>query len=101
MLCHLLGALGFVAPMLGNLVGPFIVWLMKKDEMPFVDDQGKEALNFQITVSLVCLLVAITCVGVPLMPIPIIIGIVFAVLAALKARDGVSYRYPCSIKFLR
>ena len=54
MLCHLLALIGIVATAntFGPFIGPLIVWLVKKDEMPFVDDQGKEALNFQITVFL-------------------------------------------------
>ena len=51
MLCHYAAFAWFLAPMIGNVIGPLIVWQLKKDLDPFVDQQGKEALNFQITVS--------------------------------------------------
>src|SRR5688572_10608492 len=49
MLAHLAALAGFIVPVVGNIVGPLIVWLTKKEQQPFVDDQGKESLNFQIT----------------------------------------------------
>src|SRR5688572_11206372 len=58
MLTHLLALAGFVIPVVGNVAGPLVLWLVKKDTMPFVDDNGKEAVNFNITVSIataVCL----------------------------------------------
>jgi uncharacterized Tic20 family protein len=54
MLCHLMAFCGYVIPF-GNLLGPLVIWLTKKDASPFVDDQGKESLNFQITVSIACI----------------------------------------------
>src|SRR5687768_9744196 len=51
MICHLAALSGFVIP-LGNVLGPLVVWLIKKDTMPLVDKHGKEALNFQITVTI-------------------------------------------------
>jgi uncharacterized protein len=70
MFAHLAALAGFVIPF-GNLIGPLIVWQIKKNEMPFVDDQGKEALNFQITVCLavlVCILLMVV-IGALLLPI--------------------------------
>ncbi|MCA9296838.1 MAG: DUF4870 domain-containing protein, partial [Phycisphaerales bacterium] len=49
MMCHLLALAGLIVPIAGAILGPLIVWLMKKDEMPYVDDQGRESLNFQIS----------------------------------------------------
>ena len=51
MLCHLLALAGYVIPF-GNIIGPLVMWLVKKEDHPFIDEQGKEALNFQITVAL-------------------------------------------------
>ena len=48
--CHLAALAGYVVPMVGNIVGPLVVWLMKKEEYPLVDDQGKESINFQISI---------------------------------------------------
>ena len=69
MLCHLAAFAGLAVPF-GNLLGPLIVWQMKKDVDPFVDAQGKEALNFQISVAIavmVCFLLMLLVIGFPLL----------------------------------
>jgi len=97
MLCHLLAIFtGFIAPL--------IIWLVKKEEDPFIDNQGKEALNFQITVAiamLVAMLLSFACIGVILMPVVGIVDLVFCIIAAVKANSGVAYRYPVSIRFIK
>ena len=97
MLAHLLGIIGFI--------GPLIIWLIKKDSSPFVDDQGKEALNFQLTL-LIGWLVAfalsfVMCIGVFLYPVLWILGLVFSIMGAMKANTGVAYRYPFNIRFIK
>ena len=52
MIFHLAGLAGIVIPTVGNIVGPLIIWQIKKDDFPFVDEQGKEAVNFQISMSM-------------------------------------------------
>lgn len=90
MLAHLLAiVLGFL--------GPLIIWLVKKDSSAFVDDQGKEALNFNILLTIVYAICgALTCVviGVFLLPIAYIVNIVFAILGGVAASRGELYRYP-------
>lgn len=105
MLCHLAALSGILTCGVGLVVGPLVVWLMKREKMPFVDDQGKEALNFQITafvVWVVCLLPSIfICL---LRPLPMAIGIadlVLTIMAAIKANDGVAYRYPFAIRLIK
>ena len=56
MFCHLAGLVGYLIPLIGNIVAPLIIWQIKKDELPFVDEQGKEAVNFQISMSLYALI---------------------------------------------
>lgn len=51
-LCHLSALLMLLGVPLGNVLGPLVVWLVKRNEHPFVDDQGKEALNFQLSITL-------------------------------------------------
>lgn len=94
----------------GCFIGPLIVWLVKKDTMPFVDDQGKEALNFNITVAiafLILLLLSIMTFGIGLIlaiPLWIIIGIawlVFTIIAAIKANEGMRYRYPFTLRLIK
>jgi len=86
------------------ILGPLIIWLMKKNEMPFVDDQGKEALNFHITLFIVLLIATATfCIGIGLIMLPIVIvgSLILMVIAAIKANDGVAYRYPFTIRFVK
>ena len=96
MFAHLAALAGFIIPF-GNLIGPLVVWQMKKVEMPFVDDQGRESLNFQITVTLavlVCLVLMVVLIGALLLPIVGIGALVLTVIAAVKANGGERYRYP-------
>ena len=108
MLCHLAALATFVAPSFGNIIGPLVVWLWKRNEHPFVDEQGKESVNFQISISIYtwvsALVLAATCVGLVLIPIVAlipIVGLVMAVIAAMKASSGEAYRYPLTIRFLK
>jgi len=88
----------------GCFIGPLIVWLVKKDTMPFVDDQGKEALNFNITVAiaaLVCGLLMFVLIGFVLLPILGVLWLVCVILAAIKANEGERYRYPFALRFIK
>ena len=103
MFAHLSALIGFIIPF-GNLLGPLIIWLMKKETSPFVDDQGKESLNFQITMLLASLVAGITvCIGVGLILLPVIpiINIVFCVLATIETNKGVAYRYPFALRLIK
>ncbi len=96
-LCAHLG--GFVAGFLPALV----IWLVKKDESPFLADQAKEALNFQITItvgSFVCVALAFVLIGFLLLPVLMIFAMVYPIIGALKANEGVRYRYPVTIRFV-
>src|SRR5438309_4743365 len=75
-----------IASLLGGLtfLGPLVVWLIKKDLSPFVADQAKEALNFQIAVFIVSAICAITCVGLIVLPIVLVGDLVFIVIAAIE-----------------
>jgi uncharacterized Tic20 family protein len=102
MIAHLSALVGFVIPF-GTVIGPLVVWQMKKADMPFVDDQGKEALNFQITVAIalfVSFLLAFILIGFLLLPIVGIGAIVFTVIAGIKANEGETYRYPVAWRII-
>jgi uncharacterized Tic20 family protein len=104
MFCHLAGLAGLILPAVGCIVGPLIIWQIKKDDFPFVDEQGKEAVNFQISIliyALVSGLLCFACVGFILAPAVAIFDIVFLLIAAVKANDGVHYRYPLCIRFIK
>ncbi len=102
MFCHL-AALAYFIP-LGHILGPLIVWLVKRDEFPFVNDQGKESLNFQITISIayaVAAILIVTVIGCVLLPAVVVTNIVFVILAAIAANEGKPYRYPICIRFIK
>ena len=95
---------------IGFFIGPLIIWLMKKETMPFVDDQAKEALNFAITVSLACLILVILTImsfgigAVLTIPLLMVIGIaalVFFIIAGVQANQGTRYRYPISLRLVK
>ncbi len=101
MIAHLSALVGFIIPF-GNIIGPLIVWQVKKD-MPFVEDQGKEALNFQITVTLaaiVCFILMFVFIGVLLLPVVGIAALVLTIIAGIKANGGEEYRYPLTLRLI-
>jgi len=101
MIAHLASLLGYSVIPLGNIIDPLVVWQMKKEEMPFVDDQGKEALNFQISITIYLLVAVVTVIGIVVAPLIIIAGLVLTIIAGLKASNGEHYRYPLTIRFLK
>ena len=108
MFCHLAALAGIVVPVIGCIIGPLIVWQIKKEEFPFVDEQGKEAVNFQISMSLYLLISAViwiplsfVCIGV-FIPVAIsIVDLIFMLIAAVNANNGHHYRYPLTIRFIK
>jgi len=103
MLSHLSALAGLIIPG-GFFIGPLVVWLIKKNEMPFVDDQGKEALNFQLTALIALVIAGILClvlIGFLLLPVIGIADLVFTIIAAIKANEGIRYRYPLNFRFLK
>lgn len=97
MLCHILA-------IFTSFLGPLIIWLIKKDESPFVDHHGKEALNFQLTVLIAWVasgLSMFVCIGFLLVPVVGIVDLIFCILAAVKASRGEEYLYPLNIRFVK
>ncbi len=103
MFAHLAALSGLIIPF-GNFLGPLIVWQIKKAEFPFVDEQGKEALNFQITVFialLVCFLLTFVLIGLLLFPVVGIGALVLTIMAGIKANNGENYRYPFTLRLVK
>lgn len=112
MLTHLGALSGLIFPVAGNIIGPLIPWILKKDDMPLVDRHGKESLNFQLSMLLynVCLsavglVLLLIFIGFLILPIAWIcwygMVIIFPILAGLKANEGGFYEYPLTIRFIR
>ncbi len=105
MFAHLSALAGVLIPIpCANVLGPLIIWQIKKAEMPFVDDQGKEALNFQITVAiavLACIVLMFVLIGFLLLPLVGIAALVFTIIGGIKANEGVTYRYPFALRLIK
>jgi uncharacterized Tic20 family protein len=104
MICHLSALAGFLVPF-GNIFGPLLVWLLKRAEFPMVEVHGKEALNFQITVTIafaICVPLMFVLIGIPLMFVVAIAALIMTIMAAVKVSNGAfDYRYPLSIRLLK
>ena len=103
MLAHLASFSGWIIPF-GNIIGPLIIWLMKKDESEYVAYHGRESLNFQITLTLAYVvsgILILVLIGILLLPIVFIAGVVLSIIVAIKANEGVRYEYPFCIRFIK
>jgi uncharacterized protein len=104
MLAHLSALLGVVVPVVGCVLGPLVVWLGRRDQSSFVEGQAKEALNFNISVFLammVCFLLALVFVGFILGAALFVAWLVMTLVAAIKASEGIPYRYPFSLRLVK
>jgi uncharacterized Tic20 family protein len=110
MFCHLAALAFFVLPAFGNVIGPLIVWIIKKDQYPLVDRHGKASLNFQLSMTIYA--VAAGVISIPPMflcpPIPLVtvgglvlVGLICSVIAATQANDGRWFEYPLTIQFIK
>ena len=102
MLVHLLGGVTYI-------LGPLVIWLIKKDESPFVKDQGREAMNFQITVIIGFAIATATdlipffgsCMAPFLWLVAVVANLIFAILGGLEANKGIIYRYPFALRLIK
>jgi uncharacterized Tic20 family protein len=112
MLCHLSALSGLIGIPFGHIIGPLVFWLVKREEFPLVNDQGKEALNFQISMTIyaavgmvLSMVLMIILIGFFLMILLVVgvyvVEIVFVIMAAMAANKGRCYRYPITIRFLK
>ena len=106
MFCHLAGLAGLIPimPAFGSIIAPLIIWQIKKNEFPFVDEQGKEAVNFQISMfiySVICIPFVFICIGIIMLVAIGIVDIIFLLIAAVKANNGEHYRYPICCRFIK
>ena len=100
---HLSTFAGLIVPF-GSVIGPLTVWLTRRHRDPFIDQAGREALNFGISIAIygsVLLVAALMLVGIPLLMVGVIAWVVLASLAAVKASQGQAYRYPLTLRLVR
>lgn len=107
---HLSALLGLVLSPLAAVIAPLVMWQIKKNESAFIDDQGKEAVNFNLTLLLVGLaLVLLTLITFglgALLTVPLglalcVAWLIFAILAGIKANEGIAYRYPYILRLIK
>ncbi|MHC4882715.1 MAG: DUF4870 domain-containing protein [Planctomycetota bacterium] len=105
MFCHLAALAMFTSIPFANIIGPLILWLIKKEDFAFVDDQGKEALNFQISLAIYALASSVTLCFPPLFVLIIIglmiVNLIFIIIASIESNKGKAYRYPICIRLIK
>jgi len=102
MLVHLIALAGFIIP-LGNLIGPLIIWMIKKDQSEWVDKQGRESLNFQISITIYAVasgVLAFIAVGLILLAFVGIFSFIMIIIATVRAHSEEDFQYPLSIRVL-
>lgn len=105
-LIHLSGFSGIILTPLLCIIGPLVFWLVVRERHPFLDDQGKESLNFQISIAIygvIVLVITLITIGFgALLFIPLVLSwIIFQIIAAIQANSGKWYRYPWLIRLVK
>ena len=104
MWCHLGALSGLIIPIpFANILVPVVVWMLKRDLDPYIDEQGREAINFQISLliyGIISGILILVLVGFVLLAILYIFGLVYVIIGAIKANDGADFRYPLTIRLL-
>lgn len=103
MLCHLAAVLGFWVAF-GNVLGPLVVWLIKRNDSKEVERHGLESMNFQLSVAIyltIAFLLIFVGIGFVLYPVIAILALIFTIQAGIKASRGEFYKYPFTIRFFQ
>ena len=103
-LCHATALAGFFVPWAGHILGPLIVWLAKRSDSPEIDENGKESLNFQISMLIYNVIAGVLClvlIGFILLAILHILNLVLVIIASIQTSERKSYRYPMTIRLIK
>ncbi len=98
-----LSALSAIFTGIGMIVGPLVVWLLKRDDGAYIADQAREALNFNITMFIayiVAALLVIVAIGIVLLPLLAIAHLVMIIIAMVQAGEGRDFRYPFALRLI-
>jgi uncharacterized Tic20 family protein len=104
MLCHLAALAGLIGIPFGNVIGPLVIWLIKKEVHPFIDEQGKKVLNFQISMMIyivISILLMFFVIGFILLAGIAILNLIMIIMNSIKANNGEETNYPLSIQFIK
>ena len=103
MFCHLSAFAGYIVPF-GSILGPLIIWSIKKEQYHVIDQHGKDALNFQISIAIYMIISAILIVilvGIFMLIALWVFQTVMIIIASIKANNGEEFKYPLSIQFIK
>jgi uncharacterized Tic20 family protein len=103
-LCHATALAGFFVPWAGHILGPLIVWLVKRNDSPEIDQHGKESLNFQISMLIYNVIAGVLClvlIGFVILAILHILNLLLVIIASIQASEAKFYRYPIAIRFIK
>lgn len=103
-LCHATALAGFFVPWAGHILGPLIVWLAKRGDSPEIDENGKESLNFQISMLIYNVIAGVLClvlIGFIILAILHILNLVLVIVASIQASERKFYRYPMTIRLIK
>ncbi|MGN8644506.1 DUF4870 domain-containing protein [Gracilibacillus sp. HCP3S3_G5_1] len=101
---RLFGMLIYLLSFFTTIIGPLIIWMIKRDESPFIDHHGKEYFNFFISFTIygiVSWILVFLLIGLLLLPIVAILAFIFTLIALFKAYSGEEYRIPLVIRFIK
>lgn len=101
--CHLLSLAGFAVPF-GHILGPLILWVVKRSDSPYLDAVGKEVVNFNISWSIYMLIAAfsiLAVVGLLLLPLVAITWLILVIVGAINSSSGKFHRYPLTIRLIK
>ena len=103
-LCHATALAGFFVPWAGHILGPLIIWLAKRGDSTEIDANGKESLNFQISMLIYNLIAGILClvlIGFVILAILHLLNLVLVIVASIQVSEGKFYRYPLAIRLIK
>ncbi|MEE9368640.1 MAG: DUF4870 domain-containing protein [Pontiella sp.] len=102
--CHLIPLVGYMLP-IASVIAPLVLWLIKREDGAFIDEQGKESLNFQISILIyvfaATILIPVLGLGVLLLGALVVFDVICMIIAAIKASEGTSFRYPLCIRIIK
>ena len=103
-LCHASALLGLFFHFIGHLLGPLIVWLVKRADSPEIDAHGKESLNFQLSMLIYDAIAVVLCfvlIGIPILILLWVLNTIFVIIASIQASEGKLYRYPLALHLIK
>jgi uncharacterized Tic20 family protein len=103
MFLHLSQLAGFIVPLLG-LIAPVIIWQIKKEQYPALDEHGKAVINWiisELIYGAIGFVLVFVVIGIPILAVLGVLGVVFPIIGGIKANNGELWHYPMSINIVK